>query len=586
MKRKRIWTWTIATVLVTVVLSSTGCKTQQVASVKKRTVKLSHNGEEEQNFNYLFTEALKQKTKGNIQMSLKFLKACHEIKPNDDAVNYELSRLLAYTGEMNQAKRYAWMALDKDPKNIWYHYQLANIYKAENNVDTLTMIYEQMVQTFPSRDDLKYQLAKIYSANRKFKKALEVYGQLMGKYGYSKDLGLNREAVFEEWGKYKEAMEEVNRLIVLDSSDVRIWGLKADILSKKGEFSKAEELLNKLIEKYPEDERLKISMVEHAIRKGDESMIIESLKSFLNCSGLEPQSVYQFIMGVMNALNEKEGIRSQVVEYFVHWLIEGNRDFSLIANFADYLISQNNTKAVIPLLKQITKIKPDILAAWQQLGFAEQAEEKVDSLVSDMQKGLEVFPEEPLLSLLYASGLRQQERYEEAAVILEKTIKGLNKNENKALLVQSYGMLGDIYHYLGKYEKSDKYYEMALKNDPENTVVLNNYSYFLSIRGTRLEEARKMSKKTIEKEPDNPTYLDTYGWILYKLGDYKTAEKFIRKAVEMDTNVSAEVLEHLGDVLYSNGKIKEAIKYWSEALRKEQSREGVQKKIDNARKGR
>ena len=578
--------WAMATVLGTIVIWNTGCKTQQVASVPKTTEKLRHAGEEEQNFNYLFTEAIKQKTKGNFQMALKYLKACHEIKPNDDAVNYDLSRLLAYAGDMNQAKKYAWMAVDEDPENIWYHYHLANIYKAENNIDTLTLIYEQMTRAFPGKDELKFQLANVYQANDKFKKALEVYDQLMVKYGYSKELGLKREEIFEKWGKFKEALEEVNRLIVLDSSDVRVWGLKADVLSKKGEFETAEKLLNKLMDKNPEDERIKMSMVEHAIRKEDNTLILESMKTFLSSSGLEPQNVYQFILGVMNALKDKGAVRSQVVKYFVQWLIEGNREFSLMANFADYLISQNNTKEVIPLLKKITEVKPDILAAWQQLGFAEQAEEEIDSLVADMQKGLEVFPEEPLLSLLYASGLRQLERYEEAAIVLEKTVKGLNKEENKAILVQSYGMLGDIYHYLEEYDKSDKFYEIALKLDPENTVILNNYSYFLSLRGERLEEAKNMSKKAIEKEPENPTYLDTYGWILYKLGEYKTAEKFIRKAVELDSNVSAEVLEHLGDVLYSNGKIKEAIEFWGEALRKEQDREGVQKKIENARKGR
>lgn len=57
-------------------------------------------------------------------------------------------------------------------------------------------------------------------------------------------------------------------------------------------------------------------------------------------------------------------------------------------------------------------------------------------------------------------------------------------------------------------------YEQALSFNPNNLMCLNNYAYFLSLDGQRLDYAAAMSRRTINAEPTNATFLDTYAWIL------------------------------------------------------------------------
>ena len=60
--------------------------------------------------------------------------------------------------------------------------------------------------------------------------------------------------------------------------------------------------------------------------------------------------------------------------------------------------------------------------------------------------------------------------------------------------------------------------------------MLNNYSYFLSLRKERLDVAESMSSKLITIREDNPTYLDTHGWVLYIRKKYKEAKVFLGKS--------------------------------------------------------
>ena len=92
--------------------------------------------------------------------------------------------------------------------------------------------------------------------------------------------------------------------------------------------------------------------------------------------------------------------------------------------------------------------------------------------------------------------------------------------------------MGDAYHSLEEHSSSDANFERSLKIMPENPHVLNNYSYYLSLRSESLEKAERMSRKSNELVPDEPTYQDTYGWVLFKMGRFSESEEWIRRALE------------------------------------------------------
>jgi tetratricopeptide (TPR) repeat protein len=120
---------------------------------------------------------------------------------------------------------------------------------------------------------------------------------------------------------------------------------------------------------------------------------------------------------------------------------------------------------------------------------------------------------------------------------------------------------------------------MALKYNPKNLYVLNNYSYYLSLREAELEKAINMSQRAIALEPENTSFQDTYGWILYKMGDFLEAEKWIKKALESGGDERPIILEHYGDILFKLGNKEDAIKYWKRAQSKGKGSDLLLKKI-------
>ncbi len=76
-------------------------------------------------------------------------------------------------------------------------------------------------------------------------------------------------------------------------------------------------------------------------------------------------------------------------------------------------------------------------------------------------------------------------------------------------------IMGDILNKKGLEEESFAAYDSCLQWKDDNVTALNNYAYYMSLKGVELHKAEQMSYKTIKAEPKNGTYLDTYAWILF-----------------------------------------------------------------------
>ncbi len=148
---------------------------------------------------------------------------------------------------------------------------------------------------------------------------------------------------------------------------------------------------------------------------------------------------------------------------------------------------------------------------------------------------------------------------------LSQISRSVRTVESDSLLSVLYGIEGDIYHELGSDTKSFRSYDKALRYDGDNSLVLNNYAYYLAQRGRKLDVALRMSQRANELSVDNPTYLDTEAWVLYAMGKIIDAQLLMKRALDLDPNPSGEVLMHYGDILWALGDDFLARSYWKRA---------------------
>jgi Tfp pilus assembly protein PilF len=220
-------------------------------------------------------------------------------------------------------------------------------------------------------------------------------------------------------------------------------------------------------------------------------------------------------------------------------------------------------------VKDLAKWNPD---GWVGMASVYYDKNNFDEAIRLLTEAKKVLPEEFRIHFLLGISYQRKHEAIDAATALEKAVQLNDKS------VDALSALALVYDELKRPDESDSIYEKALRLDPKNHLVLNNYGYSLSDRGLQLDRALKMSKEAIAQQPTNQSYLDTYGWIFYRMGQYTEAEKWIRKAIELGSQ-SPVIHEHLGDVYFKLSEKDKAIEYWQKALNFDSSNQSLKEKI-------
>ena len=185
-------------------------------------------------------------------------------------------------------------------------------------------------------------------------------------------------------------------------------------------------------------------------------------------------------------------------------------------------------------------------------------------LIRTCDKALTYYPDSADIRFFKTIGLYEEERYEELITNLDSiSFQDLSQAE---YISQARMLYAEVFYRLEDYKRSDSIFEVLIEEDPENYMVLNNFSYYLAERGEKLVQAREWSQKASRNNPDNATFLDTYAWVLYKMEFYADAEKYILDALEKGGKNDPEVNEHAGDIQVALESFEVALSYYEKAI--------------------
>ena len=528
----------------------------------------------------LFSQALVEKGKTNYEEALKLIDQSLEIIPSEPAANYEKARLLLQMGRKDEALIFADVALANDPENKWITVLHARIAKEMGDSKTYLKDYKKLVEKFPTDINFLQELAFAYYYDNDLENSILYFNKMEEILGMNEGLTMQKADLYHNMGKDDKACEEYERLINYNPNEVKYYALYAGYANKLGKFDKAIWAYNKILELNPEDDYAHISLAEYYLKANDKEKSFEQLKLGMQNPNMDINTKINVLVGYYKGeLSEEQ--KQQALE--ISEILKKVHPDEAVTNtfYASMLYENKKYEEARDLFAGIVEEDGTNYANWEQLLFCSLYIEDYERLGEDSEKALEFFPSYPLPWLFSGLSYSQQKEYEKAIKKLERG-KDFVVN-NRALLEQFYSYLGEAYNQVGNKQACYEAFELALTLNPDNSFILNNYAYYLTLDKTKLEKAEEMAKKAVDLDPYNNNNLDTYAWALYQLGKYEEALNWIKKAYQNGGDSSGVVNEHYGDILYKLGNKEEALSYWKKAKTMKDYSDLLDKKIKDGK---
>lgn len=538
---------------------------------------------------FFFTEGEKYFILEDYTKALMYFQRVAELNPQSATVQYKIAEIQAKGNkeeDLMRAKDAIEAALRLEKKNKYFYLLAANIYGSLLLFEKAEATMEMLLREVKGTEEYLYELAAFYLYDSKPEKALDVYNRAEAVMGISEVSSLQKQKIYFEQGKVEEGIREGEKLIEAFPDEERfVLGL-AETLSQNKMADRAIRYIETYLTDHPEAGAAKLLLAGLYRENGSEDKARQLLLHLFDDPSVEAGSKI-LVVGTYNAMiNQAKAAQiDEGLVPFVQQLI-GKLKQHYPENPNVYIVSgdlfvalKDQRNGQLEYIKAIRRGSSSF-DAWQNLLYLESQLNQFDSLIVHSEEGLELFPNQALLYYFNGYAHLRKKHYREATTSLEQAKK--MASSNTALVADINGMLGDAYHGARDYARSDKAYEDALALNPNNDLILNNYSYYLALRNENLEKAEKMASQLIKNNPDNASFLDTYAWVLYMREKYREARKVMEKALATG-DVSATHYEHYGDILYKLGEVDDAVAQWQKAKQMDGDNVALDKKIANRR---
>ena len=540
---------------------------------------------------YLFIEAEKHFILKNYSQSTELLNRCLALDPDNDVVYYKLAEINNNTEQYPVAADHISKAISLNKTNKYYYLLAVDIHSNMGNLQQAANSYESLVREVPKTDNYLFNLAALYIYLQNYDKALQTYNKAEKAFGLTEEISLQRQKVYLQQNKLEDAINEGKLLIEKFPNNPRYVILLAEILSSNNRLPEAKEQLNTLLIKNPGYSAARLLLADIYWKEHNYTDFKSELKVAFNDVELALNAKINTLMKYMVYLPNKhlQELIPELTDVLTKqhssdsnaYLISGDVYSAFIEKqlFSADELEVAKLKAVNSYAKYV-ELDPSNFSVWQNLLNLELQLDLQDSLAIHADQALELFPNQAWIYLV--NGIVQQNKNNNKAAAAMLEMGSIRATSNKPLLIIIYSYLGDVYNEMKEYDKSDKAYESVLELDPLNYTVLNNYSYYLSLRGESLTQAKKMCTTLIRNNPDNNTYLDTYAWVNFMIGDYEEAKRVFEKIIASGVDQGI-YYDHYGDTLYKLGKTNEAIIQWSKARELDKNIENIDQKINQGK---
>ena len=560
-------------------------------------------------------------TRNKLDEAIQLYEKILSLNPEDPVTMNEIAEAYKKKGDLNNAKKYLWDALEAY-KNLEYYpnataiakkllnlgedeleimeimadlyskqgligdaistyYGLAEKFMKENDIDGVLTTYKKIVELTPKKADIRLKLADIFVSQEKIDEAIEQYQEV--------------EKIYREQGRVDDADQIKMKIAQLRGEAVEEAPAQASEAGKAGEeefvFEQAKPVFEESKETAPVEEAE--PLVEEEVAESIEEELVSAIEGGDTIVGVpqpETASVEKAVSDWMDWVTLAELYESvqsidDAVEYYT--------------KAADYFFETGDYERAEELYAKISKLKPFELRPIQKLiQIALKTNDKskaIEAYISlhiclkkrgaeeeaqkALEKALKIDPHHPALQeyfpeLAVEEEVKEKVKEEKVAkeekkeeVVAEINFEELLKEEEEAISIKLQEPTPgeeNIEYLLEQFK--EKIFENISTED-----FSSHYDLGLSYKEMGLiDEAINEFKIAMRGERERLKSLEMLGQCYEDKGELKTAELIYKRAIEKETQKDPVKMlafhYHLGDIYARQGKLKEAIKEFKEIV--------------------
>lgn len=446
-----------------------------------------------------FIEAEQQRVLGHHDQAIAKYKGFLRENPNVDAAWYGLSRSSLEKNLLTDALEAAEKALDLASDNAWYAVNRARIFDQMGRTEDAMQVFENLSKRFPNDREYLRQLAYLAVLSGKPQIALRALDRLEKLTGITEEVSGKKHVIYANLDDTKKAAAELRRLADAYPDRIEYLHQLAKYYEIIGQLTEAKAVYAAILKRNPDDAAAKLAMLGSTKSSSDVAHL-NSLKPIFENSRAPIDPKIKELLPYFEKLNKGKPDPETLQLLFVLTDIleiahpEDPKTWS-IAGDLRFLTGQS--EEALEKYRKCLKLSPRVFAVWENTLIILAEKQDFSEMLSIADKGLDVFPNQPLIYYYYGLAANALGKPQDALPQLQQ-----------ALLMSG----------------NDQSLRLTLNSEIGNALLLSN----------KTDDARQLFEQLMKEGGDkHPGVLEYYGDWWMRTGNQKKAVEFWQKAYDL-----------------------------------------------------
>lgn len=358
---------------------------------------------------------------GKTDKAIELFKSLVEDEPENDALQFELGRLLYASGDTDTAIESLRKAYGKRPNEVYAAF-LAELYQASGRHQDGAELYAGLIKKNPAIEEYYLERAAFLVRAQDIKGAIGVYDQLEGRIGVNSELTRRKHALFLGQGDTKRAEKELLALIEAQPKQLNHRHLLAGFYVSQADEAKARKVYQEILSIQPADVRAQLALQD--VRSGTpaNSGSDDELLQLLGRSDIDIDLKIGKILPLVQQLartpDAVQGQRAMVLAAELRRVHPDEAKAAAIQGDLYFHIGQL-TKAA-EAYRTTLELDDAVFPVWEQLLGTLYLDNQITEVRRYAEKALDIFPNRPSIYVQYALGEALRANFSEANGLLEQ----------------------------------------------------------------------------------------------------------------------------------------------------------------------
>ncbi|MEC3906344.1 tetratricopeptide repeat protein [Tamlana sp. 2201CG12-4] len=352
-------------------------------------------GNNEDEFQELFYEALKQKGIENYDRTVEALQKCIALNKTVPVLYFELGKSYNKLKNFGSAENALKKAVDLDPDNEWFLDELYGFYVSQNEHGKALKAVKQLVKYHP---DYKEDLASLYVRMEQYDNALKLLDELDAEFGISVSRDILRNKVYKITGRTKDQIKNLEERVENNPEKESNYLALIFRYSENNEKEKAFETAKELLKVNPDSHLVHLALYKFYLDDNTPEKAIESMKIVVKSQKIKPEAKLKVLADFVDFVGKNPEYEADLVE--ATSAVGNVKDGKTIIELGQYYLAKNDKAKALEYFESALKLEPNNFGILRNTMLLYIDLEKFDLAQKKSNNALEKYPSQPLFYLV------------------------------------------------------------------------------------------------------------------------------------------------------------------------------------------